>query len=281
MATPPIQPGHQKLGIRFANDQVGYAYDPSVLFMTTDGGRSWQRQPGGAVALETLDRNVIRLVSDRTGCPGPCDLRVERSDIGSSTWTPIGGTQSLSGVAGLQLTRAGSEVYVLIRRNPAGGAPSQTSTLLALNDNGTTEQNAGEPCPQSSGSAGEVDSVAVAAGANRRVTALCQPRGERQPAFVVTSADAGSTFTAAAGGLPTGRLDLLAGDPSAVLLAGGSGGIYRSTDGGGHWRRVPGIGSVIFLGFESPEVGRALSVDGGTLWTTSDGGLHWRATDFG
>jgi hypothetical protein len=233
------------------------------------------------VALETLDQNVIRLVSDKTGCPGPCDLRIERSNVGSSTWKPIGGTQPLSGVSSLQLTRADQEVYVLIRRHPAGGAPSQTSTLIALNDSGTADLNDGEPCPQPSGSGGEVDSIAVAAGSNRRVAALCQPRGGRQPAFVVTSTSAGRAFTATAGRLPSSTLDLLAGDPRTVLLAGGSGGIYRSTDGGVTWRRVPGIESVRFLGFESTQVGRALSGDGRTLWTTTDGGAHWRPTRFG
>lgn len=286
MAPPPVDAGHAHLGIRFADDQVGYAYDPTVLFMTTDGGRSWQRQPGGALALETLDGDVVRLVSTHSGCPGPCDLTIERAPVGSPTWHPLGGTRSLSGVGAVQLARSGREVYVLIQRNPAGGAPAQTSTLLSFFDTDAAPQTDGEPCPQGgsragSSAAGEVDSVAVAAGAGSTVAALCQPRASGQSAFVATSTRSGRGFTATAGSLPNG-VDLLAGDPGAVLLAGGGGrvGVYRSTDGGASWHLVPGVGAVRFLGFESAQVARAVSSDGSLVWTTTDGGASWQPVRF-
>lgn len=65
--------------IRFADDSIGYAFGPDALFLTVDGARSWRRLPGGADALETLDDNVIRVVSARRGCRGraacPCRPR--------------------------------------------------------------------------------------------------------------------------------------------------------------------------------------------------------------
>jgi hypothetical protein len=286
MPPPPVDAGHDQLGIRFADDQVGYAFDPTVLFMTTDGGRTWQRQSGGALALETLDGNVVRLVSGHSGCPGPCDLTVERAAVGAATWQQVGASRPLSGVSSVQLVRSGSEVYVLIRRNPAGGAPDQTSTLLSFPDTGAVPQSDGEPCPQggaraSSSAGGEVDGVAVSAGVGSTVAVLCQPRSAGQDAFVATSARAGQGFTATAGALPAG-VDLLAGDPAAVLLAGGAGrlGVYRSTDGGASWHLVPGLGAAGFLGFESPQVARAVSADGSVVWTTTDGGASWAAVRF-
>ncbi len=285
MPPPPVDTGHLQLGIRFADDQVGYAYDPTVLFMTTDGGRTWQRQSGGALALETLDGNVIRLVSTHSGCPGPCDLTIERAALGSPTWQQLGGTRALSGVSGVQLARSGREVYVLIRLNPAGGAAAQTSTLLSFPDTGAAPQSTGEPCPQGgtragSSAGGEVDSVAVAAGSGSTVAVLCQPRTSGQAAFVATSAQAARGFAATAGSLPYG-VDLLAGDPGAVLLAGGGRvGVYRSTDGGASWHLAPGVGAVRFLGFESAQVARAVSSDGSVLWTTTNGGASWQPVRF-
>ena len=41
--------------IRFATDQIGYAFGPHALLMTTDGGLDWTPQSGGADALETLN----------------------------------------------------------------------------------------------------------------------------------------------------------------------------------------------------------------------------------
>jgi photosystem II stability/assembly factor-like uncharacterized protein len=135
----------------------------------------------------------------------------------------------------------------------------------------------GEPCPQGSGRTGEVDSVAVSAGAAGRVTVLCRPRLPGQSDFVVTSADAGAHFSAAAAGRLPQQTELLAGDYHGTLLAGGSTGVYRSTDGGASWQRVAQLGAVKFLGFESPSVARAVSADGRTIWSTPDGGVQWFA----
>jgi photosystem II stability/assembly factor-like uncharacterized protein len=267
MPPPPIQRGHEQLGIRFANGRIGYAYDPSVLFMTTDGGRSWQRQSGGALALETLDGNVVRLVSPHTGCPGPCDVRLQTAPLGSSTWSTVPSGSGRIDAAAVQLARAGQEVYVLVKQH--AGA----STLITVSDTGSGWRADGDPCAGT-----PAVGVAVAAAPNRRVAVLCRSAtgsGER----LAVSSDAGAHFSLTAGTLPIGA-DLLAGDSRAVLLAGGTDGVYRSADGGASWARVPGLGAVQFVGFESAAVGRAVSADGRTIWTTTDGGASWQATRF-
>ena len=127
--------------------------------MTTDGGRAWQRQPGGALALETLNGNVVRVTAQGTGCPLWCHVQVETAGIGSSAWTvrqlPERVPNSV-GNFGLSFARGGSDVYLLSLNHTAGGAQTAMSTLYRSTDNGQSWSSVGEPCPRQHG---EVDSV--------------------------------------------------------------------------------------------------------------------------
>lgn len=264
------------LHIRFANLDIGYAFGDSAFFMTHDGGQSWQRQPGGAVALETLDDNVIRVTGSGSGCPGPCITGVETAAVGSTDWTasdfPAGAAEFTGGV---HLARGnGGDAYVLVTRNPAGGAQDETSTLYRSTDKGQTWQNVGEPCPQTGQ---EVDSFAIAGGDQGRVSVLCERRMAPPNYRVATSTDAGLHFATQPGEIP-GNPGVLAGDPATVLVVAGFGGMARSTDGGATWQHVTDVtGDIGWVGFESTTVGRAVSADGSTIWTTRDGGLTWHA----
>jgi photosystem II stability/assembly factor-like uncharacterized protein len=256
--------------IRFANARTGYVFGPSYLLMTTDGGRTWTQQSGGALFLETLNDNVIRVTGSGSGCPGPCDVRVETSAIGSAKWIPSA-LGPLSGVA-FTLSRGGHDAYLLAMRNPAGGAPA-TSTLYRSTDDGRTWRAGGEPCPQSPGV--EVDSYAVAGAPDGRVAVLCRTRFAEERTFLATSTDHGAHFTARSGTIPSGAFPLLTGDPDGAVLSAGDT-LARSTDGGRSWQAVPGVrDAVAFVGFESPSYGRAISRDGRTIWTTTDAGLSW------
>jgi photosystem II stability/assembly factor-like uncharacterized protein len=265
--------------IRFANPQVGYVYGPDAFLMTTDGGASWQLQSGGAILLESLDSNVIRVTSSGTGCPSWCNVKVETSAIGSTTWTPatVPGSANLGN--GVDLVRStGNDAYLLFTGHVSGGSQSALSNLVRSTDNGRTWIGAGEPCPQQGG---EVDSVAIAGGGGQLVSVLCRGRQAPEPAFVATSSDAGANFAAQAGTVPPATADLLTGDPTTVLVTAGNG-LSRSTNGGRTWQRVQGVsGRIAFVGFESPQVGRAVSSDGNTIWTTRDGGDNWTATTLG
>ena len=269
--------------LRFANATVGYAFGPSAMFMTTDGGRSWQQQPGGALALETLDNNVIRVIAKGTGCPGPCSVQVETAAIGSTVWSladmpPTSPPGSGWYGTGVQFARGtGGDAYLLLQGNPAGGAGTATSQLLRSVDGGYTWSSAGEPCPQR---AGEVDSYQVAAGDDGRLSVLCATRHAPHRWFVATSSDAGAHFSAQPGAIPSAAAgQLLNGDASTVLVSTGKR-MARSTDGGRSWRLVPRpIGPFAFLGFESSQVGRAVTVYGNAIWTTRDGGLTWSRSD--
>jgi hypothetical protein len=272
------QPPGDVTGIRFATPLIGYAFSASTLEMTRDGGRTWTTQAGGALALETLDGNVIRVVSDGSGCPGPCNVRVEYAGLASSDWTTVALQPGNLDAVYVHLVRDASDAYVLTTRNPASGAGVQTSTLFASADDGASWTGRGEPCPQRDGL--EADSVALAAAPGGGVTALCQVRqGGSGADFLVRSSDHGANFTPASGTIPQFEADVLAGDPATVLVAGGAH-AYRSTDGGRSWSQLSGIDDVSFAGFESPTLGRIVTEGGRTIWTTTDAGAHWSRFTF-
>jgi hypothetical protein len=271
--------------IRFASDQIGYVYGPDALFMTTDGAQHWTQLSGGADALETLDHNVIRV--SESNCSAGCDYTVQTAPLGQDRWTTVplpGGPVYGNSVT---LSRGGAHAYLLLTKNPASGAGTQTSTLYRSDDDGSSWQPSGEPCPQYSG---EVDSYSVTAGVNDDVTVLCRPRqGNASPYRVATSTNGGVSFSAKAGRLAfdavadTGKSSqsVLAGDPGTVLAVAGAG-VSISTDGGATWQVAGDVsGRTGFVGFESTTVGRAVSTDGRTIWTTYDAGRSWTRTPLG
>jgi photosystem II stability/assembly factor-like uncharacterized protein len=282
------------LQIRFANDRVGYAFGPSGFFMTTTGGRTWQRQPGGGIALETLDGNVVRVVAHGSGCPAWCHVHVEIGAIGSSVWTPVAIPETFPnslGGFGISFARGGSDVYLLSQGHPAGGETPAYSTLYRSTDDGHTWQAVGEPCPQVTR---EVDSLVIGAAAGNRVSVVCMTRRPHYGRlFVATSTDAGSHFTAG-GMLPKSLSNAvlfhdiaLVGDSTTVLaLAGLDGGpapsLVLSHNGGATWRLARDVpGGIAFVGFESSQVGRVVAQRGRSIWTTRDGGRAWTPTRFG
>lgn len=261
--------------IRFADKDTGYAFGPSAFFMTKDGGNQWTPEAGGAIALETLDNNVIRVTATSpSGCPGPCGIGVETAAIGSNEWTP----RSVQAAAAIRvvLSRGGADAYLLLTRNPAAGAGSATSTLYRSTDDGVHWIADGEPCPQTGG---EVDSYTVAAGSHGAVSVLCAARTDQTHLRVAVSTDDGATFSNAGPPIPS-TPSLLSGDPATVLVAAGDG-LALSRDGGKTWHVVTEVSDQIgFVGFESTSVGRAVSADGKTIWTTRDAGQSWTPTTF-
>jgi photosystem II stability/assembly factor-like uncharacterized protein len=267
--------------IRFATDEIGYAFGPSAFFMTTNGGASWQRERGaGAIQLETLDQNVIRVTGRDSGCPGPCVTGIQTSGVGSTDWTPAGFQPDQSFVKDVLLARGnGGYAYLLVTRNPAGGSSDATSTLDRSSDLGATWHSGREPCPQTGG---EVDSTSIAGGGQGRVAVLCVTRQAPYRYRVATSVDAGAHFAAQPGEIPAPVAPtMLTGDPETVLVAAGNG-MARSLDGGQSWQRVHDVtGQIGWVGFESQQVGRAVSADGTTIWTTRDGGATWHPASIG
>jgi photosystem II stability/assembly factor-like uncharacterized protein len=271
--------------LRFATSRIGYAFGPAALFMTTDGGATWQRQSGGADALETLDGNVIRVVTSAGCSPPGCHYSVQVAPLGAADWTSVALPGSQPGMSvGVAMARTGRMSFVEVFGHVSGGAQEAQSALFTSTDDGASWTNRGEPCPQVGGEIStEVDSTALATADDGSLTLICTGRGDQSPQFTITSTDGGRSFR-------TGDLQALGaagisalGAASAATLIVSSDDTYRSTDGGHTWRRLhanggsgPGLAS--WIGFESATVGRA--TDGRTIWTTRDAGLTWSAYSF-
>lgn len=286
--------------VRFADNLLGYAFGHDAFYATVDGGDTWTRQPGGADALEIADGIVLRVTTSSPGCPPGCAYRVQRSQLGSSSWQDVALPAAGQGV-GVQLVRSGPVAALLTLANPAGGAGTATSVLFTSGDDGANWLLRGEPCPRGSATAGrpgaERDARAVTLAADRSLTVLCTSRDGTQPQFTMTSTDGGASFTAAPATLPKGSGGPIAAASAKVLLVEADR-LYRSTDGGASWQSTldtpsTGAGPTVglFLGFESSSVGRLLAfgrTDESNLpaalpriWTTSDAGATWDAHTFG
>ncbi len=285
--------------LRFANDQVGYAYGPSALFMTTNGGASWTRQPGlGADALESLDGNVI-MYGFRRGsgsCAGGCPV-IQRSSIGSTTWMPIdlpGGADVLQ-AGSVSLARAGHLAMILASRYDPAKGYGQTATLYRSTDDGVTWHRSGDqygdPCP-AIGVGYSNTAVAMTVGGDGSVVVACVGRDKAPTVFggsTITSTDGGKTFVEpnATGKLGPAHLVGAADASHQFIYAAVSGnpgetraGLYASA-GPLPWNAVPQItGEVTFIGFESTRVGRVVADAGRTIWTTRDAGSTWSPTVF-
>ncbi|MEO8888534.1 MAG: hypothetical protein ABI301_06295, partial [Jatrophihabitantaceae bacterium] len=184
--------------IRFATDRIGYAFGPSTLLMTTDGGASWKAQTGGADALETLDGNVIRVVHQGQGCPPGCVYGVQTAPIGSTAWKPVrlpAATSSGMSV-GVSLTRTGSSAYLAVFGHTSGGGSNARTNLYRSTDDGASWTNGGEPCSSVGGA--EVDSTQLTSGADGSVTVLCSRRGSTPGEFTSTAYASQPTFRAGA-----------------------------------------------------------------------------------
>lgn len=272
-------------GIRFATDEIGYAFGKNVFFMTTDGGATWHQQPGGADALETLDGNVIRVSS---ACTPGCPYTVQISPIGSTAWQAATLPGAQAGMnSGVALARTGHRAFLDIFGHVAGGASDARSVMYSSDDDGATWTRRGETCPQTTttGAAAEVDSTALATAADGSVTVLCTPRILAN-SFTITSTDGGQSFSRGSGGL--GGRGAVLGAASATTLLVSSDVLYRSTDGGSSWHKVAVNGAgppdATWIGFETDLVGRVVQGDANgrphIIWTTRNGGQTWSAHPF-
>lgn len=289
--------------VRFADAKIGYIWGDH-LYRTDDGGVTWIQQAdsdyaqayGQPTEYEASNGSVLRLTY------GAGQFFLESAKVGTNDWTPVFGTNVGPGVppppkveAGRvgggqgasyfqELYRVGAKAAILEHRNPAGGGTYEYSELFVSSDNGAHWRNFGEPCPQAGSR--EVDSTSLSMGDDGSIVVLCRPRTADPAPFVAISTDGGLSFRAAPPSLGAGTRSITAA--SATTILSWSDALYRSTDAGRTWHRVledPAIGSVsgdverpLFLGFESALVGRYVTLDGVTIYTTRDGGGTWSAS---
>lgn len=273
--------------LRFANDHDGFAFGPSAFYVTTDAGQTWTKQSGGAVALESLGGNVIRIRTMSSGCRTSCAYEVQKtSGVSTDDWMSVDLPGGVPIGDGVQLSRGGTDnddVYLLVTRNPSGSAPTSTSTLYESPDDGASWNVRDQPCSTSGGGS---DGYQVAAGVDGNVSVLCRSRATGAYHLAVSD-DGGQSFSTRPGSLasgdvaPLGRADggtlpmLLSGYQTTLLAVAGNG-VSLSANGGRSWTRTPSlVGSFDSVGFQSTSTARAVTSDGSEIWTTRDGGRSW------
>jgi len=269
--------------IRFANTRVGYAFG-STLFITTDGGRSWQKQPTPPYvdSLEISHGVVYRVAYSNSGCPGPCGEHVDSAPTGSTSWHRIL-TPMLYGNGSVVVE--GSRIYLAQFGNTAGGAGSAHALFSRSLDGGRTWTTFDDPC--GSDARGENDALDFAAAPVARIVVRCEARfTSSQAEFLVLSSDAGTTF-GSRHVLPLeeyGALQISAGSSHAFLVLfsrGDSVGVLMSDDAR-TWEPTLTVKSPPerergggFLGFQDPRTARVAFGDA-YIWTTRDAGRTWR-----
>jgi photosystem II stability/assembly factor-like uncharacterized protein len=282
-------------GLRFATSSVGYLFG-SALLMTTDGGLSWNSQPGPSVeALTVADGEVFRVAYNHTGCPGPCNPTLQEAQIGSTTWRTLVGQLAQPGRnSSAQIVASGSALLLALYGSQAGPTSAQASVYRST-DVGSSWQLRTDPCSGLGPAGVEEDLIYLANATGGFFAGLCTPH-VGTGGFVVTSSDGGGSWQRA-GSLPTAEppLALLAAaSPSTFALSSsatsGAGPftaqLFVSTDAGRHWtlatsdaQQVTSLGVSSWLGFETAQVGRWIG-DPHSIWTTNDGGEHWNQSPF-
>ncbi|WP_375480628.1 hypothetical protein [uncultured Jatrophihabitans sp.] len=270
--------------VRFATAKVGYLYGNRAsgrgpnFFTTADGGRTWRVAPGqSAEALESLNGDVIRVVTSTPGCPPACSYRVQTAPVGSLRWRAAPLPQPTEATA-VALSRVGTRSYLETYLNPAGGAESARASLFVSTDGGRRWAFRGEPCPQDGRN--EVDSTAMTTAPDGSLVVLCTPRDAQRNSFIAVSTNGARSFhVASRSALGAAPVSVLAAATSRLLVVS-SDSTYRSSDGGRRFARLGSPGQLGYAGFATTSLGHAVSSDGRTLWTTTDGGADWTAHRF-
>jgi hypothetical protein len=286
---PTVVPGSGGCGklsqcaqyIRFATQQIGYAYGLNAFFMTKNGGASWTSEVAGVAALETLDNNVIRVLVE-PWCGTCAPVRAQVAPIGSTTWTDVALPGPVGTLGSVTLSRSGHDAY--LEEYGDGTLPSghPQGVLLVSHNDGLTWANKGEPCSAVAG--GTLVTVSITTAPDGSVSLLCGSMNQGAgPEYISTSIDQGQTFTPAAAS--AGQSIDMIGAASARVLVASAGGLSRSVDGGASWNQVLSpptqTSGFTFLGFESATTGRWVSGDASTVWTTHDAGQTWTSITFG
>lgn len=282
--------------IRFATSKIGYLFGPG-LFMTMDGGESWQKVTSLPVeTLEAAGGAVFRVVYDHEGCPGPCNRTVEESPVGSNSWQslleiPEGGALDTANL----ILQGSQTIYLPIYGSPVAGEPF--TTLYRSLDAGHTWQQLADPCAGTTVPTVLANSaISFAAAPGGYLAAFCYSNSEPEAPTVATSDNSGSSWGPQLAA-PASSWGLIASpSPGTLVVAllastgAGTATISVSTDGGFKWATAADPVSLswaplgasvnsVYLGFEDAMTGRWVG-DDKTIWTTTDGGNTWTARTF-
>jgi hypothetical protein len=282
VAVPPMRLV-QPAGVVFVDARTGYLFSGQLL-MTRDGGRHWARQPVRNVSdVLPEGTSVLALTYDHGGCPGPCDVRVERAPIGSGSWT----TSPLAalGAAGYTSLAGAAGGVVAIASGDRASASAKGALAISA-DSGAHWTGEGDPCGERRHR--EYDLIDAAAD-GATVAVLCGAHIGTERDFVITSTDGGHRF---------GSPDWLPGAAFGHLVELSNGQLLAATGGrtgNGHttyliasanrsssWRQVLAADEPVYDQPEELAGHSGLDVSArGVLTYVADGVHAWRSDDAG
>ncbi len=244
------------------NPNVVFFGHHNGLMRSDDGGHTWRP------AVERAGFDAMGLAVGRGAPPRASAMYLAGHDVfqvstdGGATWQPVAHNLPGTDVHGFAMN------------------PDDPSRLFAFvvghglfrsADGGRTWQPMPGEAPR--------DVIALAAAGGSPETLYV---GSAQSGVVKTT-DGGQRFTRAADGLGARPVLALAVDPTArqTVYAGLDGGLYKSTDGGASWRKLPFPGDnavALAVSPVRPNVLLAISVKDrrGLVFRSEDGGATWR-----
>ena len=282
VAAPPLKSQGTTPTLVFANARDGYAYTwtASPLYVTHDGGESWQRASEGSAIAAAVGGRYVYTVTGR--CPpgrGCHSFRLRRSPVTRTDWRSL--PSPVRGGLPFSLAARGGHIWLLGETN---SATHDHDRLARSTDGGRAFSVQTGPC------FADLGGRLVPAGRGV-VWAVC-PSGMMAAVFL--SRDGGRSFPATRSFHDPGGLSLPAGTNAAQVVApsarvaflyrGVQGPLLRTSDAGVRWTRLGRTarwGQVIWLGFSSNRDGAALAAptqSGSTraaFWRTTDGGATW------
>ena len=265
--------------VAFATPAIGYVFNGWQLFMTTDGGATWQRQPDAGSTLAIGSATVWRSL-DASGfdCAQGCRVHLQTAALGTSAWRDLTLPKDVDSGTGIDLARRDTTAALVIYS--AG-----RSSLITTTDDGATWAVRGNVCPQDHGA---MDMLSPTIAADHSMTLLCRPVDVTTAgSLTVTSTDDGATFHPS---VPLASADgYVAGAASSRVLFADTDRLYRSGDAGATWHPVSlsnlARPQAFLVRFSTPTKGFVLVLDSTgavspTIWTTTDAGNTWHPQTF-
>lgn len=271
--------------VRFLDTDHGWAFGPQ-LYQTGNGGQSWQPVDTFGLRVTGLETvgNMAYAVFARCSGSGASygadckHVSVYSSPVGSDTWTPMTGLQSLGFnqgyVSGKIVLTHGEGYFYAPDGLLYGGSTSQGSAWTQL---GT----AALPCQPSNGSAdGGPTGGQLAASAAGHLALACPGTSGSNQEDIYTSIDNGLSWQELAVVTVAGSPTSLAAGTSGVLTLSTTGGIYASQANGVKWSQVlqGPAGGFSYVGLTSATQGVAVPAEpaqSNSVWFTFDGGSGW------
>jgi photosystem II stability/assembly factor-like uncharacterized protein len=268
-------------GVRFADARRGYAFGAG-LWQTTDGAGSWQHVsiPGRVVlALATVqDREVvIATTACAHGFTCAKGIALYHRRLTATKWQRFAGVTGVSNF-NTSITVHGKVVRALLDYG-----------LYVSTDGGVSFQSHSQPCVPPPG--GILSPAAITDDGSHSYLLCTGPAGPGSIGkFLYRTTTTSATWTQVGRPPEPGGPDgFAAGSDKAIVLAAASGAsfLYRSTDGGRHWRTAltdydggVGWGDLAFTSATDGAVihGAVTGPGSGEVLLTNDGGRTWHRT---